>query len=99
MVNATMMSPFISRSESPIRFRIPRVDFVLSLLAPRVQRVIENHAVLQHLVVIREDARKAERHGGKSRRLRREVELRGVRTAHDQREALQRWICAEPIVL
>ena len=42
---------------SPVPFGPPRMHLLLPLLAPRIQRVVENHPVLEHLVVVREDTR------------------------------------------
>src|SRR5258706_9224751 len=89
----------IVRVSSPVRLGVPGVHLVLPLLAPRVQRVVQDHAVLQHLVIVRKDAREPERDGSKSRRLRRKLELRGIGAAHDQRKALQRRVGAQPVML
>ena len=68
------------------------MDLFLSLLAPRVQRVVHHHPVLQHFMIVWKIARQAERHGGQPRSLGREVEPRRIRTADDHREPLQRGI-------
>src|SRR6266581_1189732 len=68
----------------PVRRGIPRVHFVLPRLAPRVERVVHHHAVLQHLVVVGEVARETEGDRCEPGRLRREVQVRGIRSADDK---------------
>src|SRR6266705_268674 len=76
----------------PVRRGIPRVHFVLPRLAPRVERVVHHHAVLQHLVVVGEVARETEGDRGEPGRLRREVQVRGIRSADDKGELTKRGI-------
>src|SRR5438445_4798679 len=83
---------------SAIGLRVPRVHFLLSFLAPGVERVVHHHAVLQHLVVVLEIARKTEGHRRQAGRLRREIKPRGVGTPYDDRELLERRI-GQPVVL
>ena len=66
--------------------------------APGVERVVHHHAVFEHLVVVREVGRQAERDREQARRLRRQVEPGGVGAAHDQRERVERRVlrCRRP---
>src|SRR5690242_19839523 len=75
-----------------VRGRIPGVDLVLAALAPRVERVVHHHAVLEHLVVVRVLPREPQRDCREAARLRREIQPRGVRAAHDDCELRERGI-------
>src|SRR4051794_6575516 len=69
--------------------RAPRMRFVLAVLAPCIKRVIHNHAVLQHFVVIGEITGEAQRNCEQSGRLSGELQMRGIGTAHDQGKTLE----------
>ena len=69
------------------------MDLSLTGSAPRVERVVNDHPMLQQLVIIREYGRKAERRGKQARGLWRELRPTGVRTAHDHRQLGQGRIC------
>src|SRR6476469_2387959 len=80
------------RDAGRVALRIPRVHLVLALPAPRVEGVVHHHPVREHLVVVVEIARQAERDGRQSGGLGCERELRGIGRTHDERELLERGI-------
>src|SRR5215469_8023113 len=84
--------PLPSRSRRAITGRRPVMRLALEPRAPGIERVVHHHAVAQHLVVIGEDVREAERERIEAGRLRREVEPRGVGAANDNRKLLQRRV-------
>src|SRR5262245_18964785 len=51
----------------------PAMRLALTVHAPRVQRVVYDESVLEHLVIIAEVMRQAQRDGEQSRRFRREM--------------------------
>src|SRR3989449_9141121 len=59
------------------------------VLAPGVERVVDEHAVLEHFVVILVKARQAERDREQPGGLRREIETVRICAAHDDRELPQ----------
>src|SRR5258706_13485936 len=62
----------------------PVVLFVTYVTAPRVQRVVDHHPVLQHRMVVGEIVRQAERNREQSGGLRRQLQLARVGAAHDR---------------
>src|SRR5215217_1747912 len=72
--------------------RRPAVRLTSKLTAPAVERVVEDEAVPQHLVVVVEARAQAERDGEQPRRLRCQVEPLGVRTPNDPGELVKRRI-------
>src|SRR5215207_8623357 len=72
--------------------RRPAVRLTSKLTAPAVERVVEDEAVPQHLMVVLEARAQAERDGEQPRRLRRQVEPLGVRAADDAGELVERGI-------
>src|SRR5687767_2829183 len=69
--------------------RVPGVRLFPPLLQPEVQRVVDDEAVPELLMVVLEQAREPQRDGQETGALRREVEAGGVCTAHDDREVLE----------
>ena len=59
------------------------------VLAPGVERVVDEHAVLEHFVAILVKARQAERDREQPGGLRREIETVRICAAHDDRELPQ----------
>lgn len=72
---------------------------MLDTHAPHIERVVKHHAVLQHLVVIGEQAGKTKRHSRQPGCLRRKVEPRRIGSAYDRRQARECWIAVEGVVL
>src|SRR3954469_17446925 len=66
--------------------RRPAVGLAFQLAAPAVERVVEHEAVPQHLVVVAEARPQTERDSEEPRRLWRQVEPLGIRTADDPGE-------------
>src|SRR5258708_23091120 len=83
---------------SAVRDGVPGVNLFLSRLAPRVEGVVHHHTCLQHLVVVLEITRQPERDRGEPGRLGREIQPRGIRSADDKGELLERRI-REAVVL
>jgi len=65
------------------------VGFILQGLAPAEQRVVHHQAVLQHLVVVREQGGEAEGNGEQACRLRRQIQPRGIGAAYDRGEPIE----------
>src|SRR5882724_4490460 len=65
---------------------------LLLLPAPGVERVVDDHAVTQHLVVIGKIRRQALADREEAGRLRRQLGPPGIGPAHDHREAKQRLV-------
>src|SRR6478609_3141921 len=61
----------------------PGVRLADQMAAPGVERVVQDHAVLQHLVVVGVDVAEAQRDREQAVALRRKVEPRGVGASHD----------------
>src|SRR4051812_9942871 len=75
------------------------MDFVLAFLAPRVERVVHDHPLLQHLMVVWKGARKPKGYRGQPRGLRRQIEFSGIRGTHYQRQPSQSGIRTQAIGL
>src|SRR5262249_15972980 len=65
-------------ASSSLRARRPVVRFALAALAPREERIVHDHARTEHLVVVGEHLREAERDREEPGRLRRQVETRAL---------------------
>lgn len=76
----------------------PVVSLRLEVSAPPVERVVDDHPIAQHLVVIREIGRETKRDGEQPSGLWGQVMSRGVGTADDLGEMLQGRI-GEPILV
>src|SRR5882757_3398661 len=74
-----------------LHFWRPVVRFTLEATTPGVERVVDDHAMLQHFVVVGEDMAEAERDREQAGRLRREIEARGIGASDDVGELLERW--------
>ena len=62
---------------------------VVSALAPRVERVVNDHAVPEHVVIVREQSRQPQRDRQQAGGLRRKIEASGVGAANDRCEFAQ----------
>src|SRR5947207_1870296 len=60
------------------QLRVPVVGLILAAAAPRVERVVHRHAVLEHFMVVGKIGRQPERQGKQPRGLRRKVEASRV---------------------
>jgi hypothetical protein len=73
-------------------FRRPIVGLGLQRTAPRIERIIHDHAMHEHLVVVREIGGKPQRDREQAAALRREIVPRRIRAAHDDRKLIERRI-------
>src|SRR5262249_5492646 len=71
------------------RFRGPAVRLVLTVYAPGIQRVVHHHPVPQHLMILAEVVRQAQRDREQAWSFWRQVQTRGVRATHDDCELRQ----------
>src|SRR6266545_7484870 len=70
----------------------PIVRLGLKTAAPGVERVVNHHAVLQHLVIIGKICRKPKRDCEQAAALRRQIVARGVGAADDRGKVVERRI-------
>ena len=71
---------------------IPAVRLVVHVATPREERVVDDESVLELFVIVAVVVRQPERDREQSGRLRREIQARGVRAAHDSRDLVERGI-------
>src|SRR5712691_558337 len=69
--------------------RWPVLLFGLKAAAPRIEGVVDHHAVLEHFVVVGEIGREAARDRGQALALRREVGPRCIGTSDDRRQMVE----------
>ena len=74
------------------------MQFVLTIFAPRLERVVHHHSVLEHLVIVVQIARESERDRCESRCFRREFQASRISATDDDRELLKRRV-VEVVVL
>src|SRR5712692_2545014 len=70
----------------------PVVRLRLETATPAVERVVDHHAVHQHLVIIGKVGGEAERDGEQAAALRGQIVPGGIGAAHDRREVVERRI-------
>src|SRR5947207_2356277 len=68
------------------------VGFALQRPAPRIERVVHHHTVLEHRVVVGEIGGKTERQRKQTRRLRGKFETRGIGASDDQGQRVERRV-------
>ena len=78
----------------PHRPSRPVVRLGLQAAAPGVERVVHDHAVFEHLVIIREVGREAERDREQAGALRTQIVARGIRA----RTMVARWSSAGSLI-
>jgi hypothetical protein len=75
-----------------LNLRRPGVLLALQARAPRIERIVHDHPVVQHRVVIRDRCGETQREREQSRRLRGELGPRCIGATDDQRQAFERRI-------
>ena len=71
---------------------------VVQRTAPSIERVVHHHALLQHRLIVGEVGGQAERDREQPRGLRRNLGSRGIRTANDDRQPIERRL-VQPVVV
>ena len=65
------------------------MDFVLEVPTPRVERIVDDHALIEHRMVIRVVGRQPERDCVQARRFRCQIMPGCIGATHDQRQFLE----------
>src|SRR6185369_6437997 len=82
----------LRRAISTERSRVPRMRFAARMTAPSIQRIVDHHAVFQHLVVVAIQVRQPERNRQQPWGLWRQVGPRRIGASHDNGELGERRI-------